>query len=752
MGKNLLIVESYEKSKVIGEMLGPDWIVRPCFGHIRDLPDDEMGFEPPEFIPKYVFTGKGKDVVSRLKNDLKSVDGVYLATDPDREGEAISWHLAQALKISSPKRVTYTEITSSAVRTALANPRSIDMPLVYAQEARRIADRDVGYPVSKQLSEKFNRRLSAGRVQSPAQRLIVDREREIDAFKPQEYWTIHLVSHKGDKPLLAKLIKHRGNKVEALDIGDKPACDSMVAELKAYGDTAKVEKIERKQKTRNPSAPFTTSTLQQEAVRKLGFSTKQTMRVAQQLYDGIDIGSGSVGLITYMRTDGINLAEEALQEIRDYIGHQFDARYLPKSPVQYKSKSKNAQEAHEAIRPTSIARTPESVRKYLNDEQFKLYEMIWKRTLACQISPAEYDTVTVDVSLGGDGNLFRANGQILSFPGFMAVYLEVADDDKEEGDVRLPQLEEGETLPVDEIASEQHFTQPPPRYTEATLVKTLEEYGIGRPSTYASIVSTLLDRGYAVLEKKKFIPTPIGITVIDALVGRFSFAEYTFTSSMEESLDAITQGKMEYRKVLQDFHNTLMSEMGALRAMEGGSEAVVLNAPCPKCGGKVESRGRTCNCLSCEFKLWKEVAGRSLSDEEVTALLRDGILPTMAGFRSRAGGKFSASLKLDASGKTELIFDNPPGESGEPSSIDASCPKCGGRIQDKGRLYACEKGDFTLWKEIAGRKLAEREVLQLLRDKEIPVLDGFISAKGKKFSAGLRLSKDLSKVEFVFTK
>jgi DNA topoisomerase-1 len=562
MAHSLLIVESPSKAKTLKKYLGRNFEVLASYGHVRDLEAKEGAVDPEQdFRMRYALVERNKKHVDAIARAAEQADQILLATDPDREGEAIAWHLSEIIRgrknlRSRPlKRVVFYEITESAVKEGVGNPRDISMPLVNAQQARRALDHLVGFNLSPLLWRKIGPSLSAGRVQSPALRLIVERELEIEAFKSQEYWSIHLDSHKEKEGFSARLTQHRGRKVEQFDVKDAAQQEKLVAELlKDAGGTATIAKVEKKPKSRSPAAPFITSTLQQEAVRKLGMSASGAMRTAQQLYEGVDIDGGTVGLITYMRTDSTNLADEAVREIRDYVAKNFSAAYLPKAAVQYTSRSKNAQEAHEAIRPTSIFRTPEQVREYLTPEQARLYEMIWKRTLACQMSAARYDTTGIDIRIGKEDTFFRATGQTLVFPGFMAVYLEGADDVAEEGEAKLPPLEEGEQVPVDRIYGEQHFTLPAPRYTEASLVKKLEEYGIGRPSTYANIISTLQDRGYAVLDKKRFTPTDLGRIVNGFLTEHFGkYVDYAFTAEMEEELDQISIGELDWVKVLREF-------------------------------------------------------------------------------------------------------------------------------------------------------------------------------------------------------
>jgi len=590
MSQNLLIVESPSKAKTLKKYLGRGFDIVASYGHVRDLEAKEGAVDPADnFHMKYALVEKNKKHVDAIAKAVGKADRIYLATDPDREGEAIAWHLGEILKgkklLKNKKlhRVVFYEITESAVTEAVAKPRQISMPLVNAQQARRALDHLVGFNLSPLLWKKIGPGLSAGRVQSPALRLIVEREQEIEKFKSREYWTIHLDSHKEKQKFGARLIQYRGDKVEQFTIVTDEQHRQVVADIeKTAKGTAKVVRVERKPKSRQPAAPFTTSTLQQEAVRKLGFTTERAMRTAQQLYEGVDTGGSTVGLITYMRTDSLALANEALHELRDYIQKRFDADYLPRAPIQYRSKSKNAQEAHEAIRPTSVFRTPESIRKYLTSEQAALYEMIWKRTLACQMTPARYDTTTVDLAAGRADTLFRATGQILVFPGFMAVYLEDADDAEQEEEAKLPRLEEKETVPIDRLFGEQHFTQPPPRYTEASLVKTLEEYGIGRPSTYASIISTLQDRGYALLEKKRFLPTDIGRLVTGFLTSHFNhYVDYGFTANLEEELDEISNGERDWIPVLKDFWKDFSRDLKSKEKVARGSP---LDESCPKCG------------------------------------------------------------------------------------------------------------------------------------------------------------------------
>ena len=594
----LLIVESPSKAKTLKKYLGSDFEVLASYGHVRDLiPKNGAVDTTNGFAMKYDIIERNSKHVDAIAKAVKNADSIYLATDPDREGEAISWHIAEILKSKNllknkiMKRVVFHEITKSAVEHAIAEPRDISMPMVNAQQARRALDYLVGFNLSPLLWKKIRRGLSAGRVQSPALRLIVERELEIEAFKSQEYWSIHLDAFKHSHGFSAKLVQLNNQKIEQFSVINHDQQSDVVGKLLlASAGKTTVSRVEKKQRSRSPAAPFTTSTLQQESVRKLSFTTARAMRIAQQLYEGMDIGSGTVGLITYMRTDSFNMATEAILQIRDYVKKNFDADYLPKSAVMYKTKSKSAQEAHEAIRPTDINRTPAKVRQYLTDEQFKLYEMIWKRALACQMSPAKFDAVSVDLSIGSDANLFRASGQTLVFPGFIAVYMEGTDDEEEEGESKLPHLETGEILTVEKIYGEQHFTEPPPRYGEASLVKILEEYGIGRPSTYASIISTLQDREYVLLDKKRFTPTDVGRVVNKFLTEHFTkYVDYDFTANLENALDSVAEGDREWIPLMdefwQGFNQQLLSKADVDRP---GNE--LIDEACPKCGKPLQKQ------------------------------------------------------------------------------------------------------------------------------------------------------------------
>jgi DNA topoisomerase-1 len=621
MATNLLIVESPAKAKTLKKYLGKDFEVLASYGHVRDLIPKTGAVDPDDnFAMKYETIARNSKHVDAIAKAAAEADNILLAPDPDREGEAIAWHISELLKAKrglknkNMQRVVFYEITQSAVREAVAHPREISMPLVNAQQARRALDYLVGFNLSPLLWRKIRPGLSAGRVQSPALRLIVERELEIEAFKSQEYWTVHLDSHKDHQPFTAKLFQYHGKKLEQLSIGSQTEYEAIFAKLNDAKLPPKVVRVEKKAKQRYAAAPFTTSTLQQEAVRKLGMSAERTMRTAQSLYEGVDIGGQTVGLISYMRTDSVSLAKEAVQEIRDYIKDNFSSEYLPSTQPAYKSKTKNAQESHEAIRPTSIARTPESIHGHLTADQARLYEMIWKRTLACQMAPARFDTVSLDIRLGGDTTLFRASGQVLVFPGFIGVYMEDVDDATEEESGKLPPLAEGDVLPVDKLYGEQHFTQPPPRFSEASLVKTLEEHGIGRPSTYATIISTLQAREYAILDKKRFVPTDVGRVVTRFLTEHFTrYVDYGFTAHLEDELDEVSEGKRDWIGVMDAFwkgFSTLLKDKTNIdRPVE------LLDEACPECGKplakKLSRYGSFISCTdypACKYK-------RSLSGE-----------------------------------------------------------------------------------------------------------------------------------------
>ncbi len=603
MAKSLVVVESPTKARTIKRLLDRRYDVVASMGHVKDLPRSQLGVDVDhEFTPKYVVPkGKGP-VIKELKAAAKKASAVYLATDPDREGEAISWHLAGILGKVNPKvkRIEFHEVTKDAVRRALAAPRDIDQSLVNAQQARRILDRLVGYKLSPLLWRKVRGGLSAGRVQSVAVRLICEREKEIEAFVPQEYWTIAArLAQEGDAtPFAAKLLT-KGT--EKISIGTEAEARALVQELERLPYV--VGEVRRKDQQRNPAAPFTTSTLQQEANRKIGYSAARTMVVAQQLYEGLDVGSeGTVGLITYMRTDAVHVAPEAQQQTREYIASAFGAPYVPEQPRQYTSR-RGAQGAHEAIRPTSVRRTPDAVKPFLKADQYKVYKLIWERFVASQMAPAVMDTLAVDISAGAYG--LRATGSRVKFPGFLKVYLEGRDngEDEETPEGWLPDLSQGERLRLLGLDPAQHFTQPPPRYTEATLVRALEDRGIGRPSTYAPIIETIKHRGYVELEDRRFYPTDLGILVNDLLVEHFpGVLDVEFTANMEENLDRVEEGREDWIKLLRAFYGPFAE---VLHKAEQNIEEVEMTPeeigePCPRCGRPlVKRRGRYGEFIAC---------------------------------------------------------------------------------------------------------------------------------------------------------
>ncbi|MFH1239277.1 MAG: type I DNA topoisomerase [bacterium] len=584
MSKSLVIVESPTKAKTIGALLGKEYSVKSSMGHIRDLPTGRLGVDiNKNFKPTYEITKGAAKIVKELSEAAKKAEHIYIATDEDREGEAIGWHLVIATKAGSKdvKRVVFHEITKEAVDRAFKNPRSIDLKMVNAQQARRILDRLVGYKLSPLLGRKVRFGLSAGRVQSVALRLIVEREREVENFKQEEYWTVQAELSKKDNKIIfkANLIEKGGKKYEKLSLRNENEAGDIIKDL--GGAIFRIVEITEKEKKKNPSPPFQTSSLQQEAVRKLGFSPKKTMTIAQQLYEGVEIGEkGVTGLITYMRTDSLHIANSAQEEARAFIKKEYGPKFLPSSPRFYKTKVKGAQEAHEAIRPTSVNNTPQDMQKFLNHDQLKLYNLIWQRFLGSQMASAVFDTVAVDIK--AKDYIFRATGQAVKFSGFMEVYTEAEDNnnspEKSSGQT-IPQLMKKEELLLKQLLPEQHFTEPPPRFNEATLIKTLEKYGIGRPSTYVPIISTILSRGYVTLQERKFYPQKIGLIVNDLLVVNFAkIVDISFTAQMEEELDEIADGKREWTDVLKDFY-TPFSEALSLAQNKMKYEEV-----CDKCG------------------------------------------------------------------------------------------------------------------------------------------------------------------------
>lgn len=598
VSKALVVVESPAKAKTIEKFLGKNFTVRASMGHLRDLPKSQFGVDiEHDFAPKYInIRGKG-DLIKNLKEEAKKAGTVYLATDPDREGEAIAWHLAHLLGIEEADacRIEFNEITKQAIQKAVKNPRPIDLSRVDAQQARRILDRIVGYKLSPLLWRKVRKGLSAGRVQSVAVRLICDREREIQAFVSEEYWTIAAKLRTKPKGSLfdAELVVVDGKKPQ---IGGEAQAAAITSELEKAD--YRVNEVKRRERRRNPAAPFITSSLQQEASRRMGFTARKTMMLAQQLYEGIDVaGVGPVGLVTYIRTDSTRVASSAQEEARKYVAARHGKEYLPDKPPVYAGKK--AQDAHEAIRPTSLELTPAAVARSLNRDQLRLYTLVWERFVASQMAPAVYDTLTVEIGAGRFG--LRASGSVLKFPGFLAVY----GDSREEAekDSLLPELAEGQELKLQKLTPKQHFTEPPPRYTEASLVKVLEEKGIGRPSTYAPIIETIQERGYVTKAEKKFQPTDLGFVVVDLLKEHFSdIVDVDFTAELEDRLDGIADEQTSRTKVLKEFYDPFAATLASADAKIGHVElpVEVSDVPCENCGRMmVVKSGRFGNFLAC---------------------------------------------------------------------------------------------------------------------------------------------------------
>ena len=722
---NLVVVESPAKAKTMKKYLGPDFEVLASYGHVRDLVPKEGAVDPAAgFAMQYQVIERNEKHVQAIARKLKEAASLYLATDPDREGEAISWHLYELLKGRRQLgqrpvyRVVFNEITKRAVQEAVANPRELSTDLVNAQQARRALDYLVGFNLSPLLWKKVRRGLSAGRVQSPALRLIVEREQEIEAFQTREYWTVLADTAKEGKAFEAKLIQYQGDKVEQFTIGDETRARAVEQGLiQAAEGQLSVERIERKQRKRNPAPPFTTSTLQQEAARKLGFTAQRTMRVAQQLYEGVDIGGGAVGLISYMRTDSVNLANEALEEIRGYVAERYGADHLPDQARRYKTKAKNAQEAHEAIRPTSIRRLPAEVAAHLTKEQARLYELIWKRTLACQMEHALIDQVAVDLG-AGPGNLFRATGSHVASPGFMRVYLEGRDDAREADDDeerQLPPLEEGEKLALLGIRPEQHFTEPPPRFTEASLVKALEEFGIGRPSTYASIISTLQEREYVVLDQKRFLPTDVGRVVNRFLTEHFTaYVDYDFTARLEDELDAVSRGEEEWVPLLEQFWQPFKQRIDHIEEHVKRSDVTqeALDEACPQCGAPLSIRlgrhGRFIGCTKypeCDYT--RDLAEAKGQEASAPELVEGRACPDCGSALQIKRGKYGKFIGCTGYPKCRHIE---PLE--RPEDTGVTCPQCGKgtllkKKSRKGKVFfSCStypKCNYATWNEpVAG--------------------------------------------------
>lgn len=718
MAKNLVIVESPAKSKTITKYLGKDFTVLASYGHVRDLVpregaiDTEHGYEM-----SYEPIEKNEKHVSAIAKTLKKSDALYLATDPDREGEAISWHLYELLqdkkllKDKAVYRVVFHEITKRAIQEAIQHPRELSQELINAQLARRGMDYLVGFNLSPLLWKKIRRGLSAGRVQSPALRLIAEREDEIEAFKPREYWTIEADLNKDKQDFVAKLTQYNNEKVKQFTINNEVDAKSAHKQLEeAGGKQLLVANVEKKSRRRNPSAPFTTSTMQQEAVRKLGFSAQRTMRTAQSLYEGVDTGSGTIGLITYMRTDSVTLANEAIEEIRGFIATKYGKKNVPDKPRIYKTKAKNAQEAHEAIRPTSVMRTPDSLKDALNKDQYKLYNLIWKRTVACQMIHATLHTVAVDFACG-DGNLFRSTGSTIATPGFMSVYLEGKDDGKGDDDEKmLPAMEKGDAIQLKTIRSEQHFTEPPPRYSEATLVRALEEYGIGRPSTYAAIISTLQNREYVEMDRRRFFPTDVGRVVNRFLTNHFpNYVDYEFTARMEDDLDAVSRGEKDWIPVMDHFWKPFIKLVKDKEKTVSRADATTeaMDEKCPKCESplliRLGRRGRFVGCSTYPDCDYTRNLGEDNGEENKPEIVEDRSCPSCGSpllIRTGKYGKF-----IGCSSYPDCTFIEPLEK---PAATGVKCPKCneGDMVTRRSRrgktFYSCSRYpdcDYAVWNE-----------------------------------------------------
>ena len=716
MAKQLVIVESPTKAKTLERYLGSDYSVAASRGHVRDLPEDRMGVDPEhDFRPEYQVKADSEETIRRLRAAYRNAGGLWLATDFDREGEAIAWHVAESIGADprTANRVTFTEITKDAVQGAFREPRHIDFHLVDAQQARRILDRIVGYELSPLLSKRLRRALSAGRVQSVALRLIVDREREIRAFVAVEYWSVdaRLSPAEGQTSFLARLIQVGEDKLPAspdkrgLVLSTQEEAQAHVDRL--WNAAYRVQEVRQREIKRTPAPPFTTSTLQQEAARKLGFSSRRTMQIAQRLYEGVNLpGEGQVGLITYMRTDSVNIAEQALAELTRVVTDLYGPEYALAEPRRYRKKQRGAQEAHEAIRPTNAARHPDQLEQVLDPGQFRLYRLIWQRTVASQMAEARFDQVSVDISATMPDQdpgqqpayLLRATGQTLKFDGFRRVYFEGRDDTADEdAEATLPALTAEQALRLLELLPEQHFTQPPPRYTEASLVKALEENGIGRPSTYAPTISTLLDRKYVRLEDKRFYPEDIGEVVTDTLVDYFpDIVDVGFTVRLEEELDDIAEGKAGWVQVLREFYDPFKETVDIVGPKIQPPEKR-LDELCPRCpeegrtpGHLVEKLGRYGKFIACEnypeCKYTRELSGEARPEPE----LLDELCPESGHPLMRRVGRYGPFIGCSAYPECKYIKKEPPKGTG------ITCPQCkqGELVERKGRFgsfYSCSR-------------------------------------------------------------
>jgi DNA topoisomerase-1 len=712
VGKGLVVVESPTKVKTIQKYLAGKYLVKASMGHVRDLPKSQLGVdEKKNFRPNYVVSPTKKKILDELKKAAEKADALYVATDPDREGEAIGWHLAQELPVDRKKifRITFNEITERAVKAAFERPGKIDLKKVDAQQARRVLDRLVGYKLSPLLWDKVQRGLSAGRVQSVAVRLIVDREREIEAFVPQEYWSLHATLEGRQPPqFVASLREVNGERVEVprdgrtASLPDEATTRAIMAGLE--GTRWVVKSVTRGERRRNPAPPFITSTLQQEASRKLGFWARKTMQIAQQLYEGVDIGDeGAVGLITYMRTDSVQVSQEAQQAARTLVSDRYGAAYLPAEPPVYKSRGR-AQEAHEAIRPSDVTRDPRSVARFLTKEQLGLYRIIWERFVASQMQPAVFDTVAADIEAGA--TVFRAQGQTVKFKGFTAVYVEGREDEDgtpdDDAESAIPPLSEGDVLGLLGLDPKQHFTQPPPRYTEASLVKALEELGIGRPSTYASILGTIIhDRGYVRRERRTLFPSELGLEVTDLLMPFFKdIMNVEFTAQMEDELDRVEEGDVDWAQAVRDFYGPFEKDLAKaqkeMRNVKAGAET---GEACPECGQPLlERRGRFGKFFACssypDCKYTRDAGKNQRAEDEPT----NESCPTCSKPMVIKHGRF---------GKFIACSGYPDCKTTKPVTLGIACPEpnCSGQLVERrskrGRtFYGCSaypECKFVVW-------------------------------------------------------
>ncbi len=749
--KSLVIVESPAKAKTISKILGQDFTVKASVGHIKDLPVKEMGIDiEHNFEPSFIVIPGKEKVIKELKKASKEADAVYLAPDPDREGEAIAWHIAEEIDGKSKKmyRIKFNEITKSAVLRSMKEPSSVDIKKVDAQLARRVLDRLAGYELSPLLWRKVRRGLSAGRVQSVAVRLVVEREREIEAFKAEEYWSINAEFEGSSRPAFwAKLFKYKGQKA---DIKNSESAESALADIR--DGRFILGKIERKKRRKMPSPPFITSTLQQEAVRKLRFTAKKTMAVAQQLYEGVELGEeGSVGLITYMRTDSFRIAAEAQNAAKDFIEKTYGREYVPEKPHVFKSKS-SAQEAHEAVRPTYLDKGPGEIKQYLSKDQYSLYKLIWNRFIASQMAPADIEQTTFEIICNtdkcradGGETAFRATGSVIKFQGFMVLYTESTDEVLEEIEAILPHLKEGEILTLLQIQPKQHFTQPPPRFTEATLVKALEEKGIGRPSTYATILSTVQERKYVHKTDGKFAPTELGAVVNDLLVERFAeLMDVGFTAKMEEELDEIEEGKIKWVKVVKDFYNPFHKKLTEALAIPGKvkPQDIPTEEVCEKCGLPMVIRwGRHGRFMACSgFPACKNAKPLEGEKQAAESIMTDEKCPKCGSpmvLKSGRFGKFFACSKY------------PECKTTKPVATGVKCPEDGGDIVERrskrGKpFWSCSnypKCRFATWYKPVPQKCPKCGA-EFLAEKRNKAGDSFIVCLKKECGYKSELKKD----------